>query len=381
MIFWFVASLLAVGAALVILIPAQRARRADFAAEDSLSADMAVYKDQIDELDRDLARGLIEPETAGEARIEIARRLLGVDELLKSRSSANKGMSRYATALIQGAALLFIPVASIVLYLFLGVPGAEDQPLQARLNVPSQDQSLDVLIARVEQHLADNPNDGQGWDILAPVYMRIADPARAATAYAKAASLLGSTYQREIGYGEALLAIDQGIVNDEARAAFERANRLDPEAVKPRFYLAEALTQEGRVEEARTAWRRLLEDAQEGAGWVEVARTRLAELQGGELATDAPGPTAADVSAASNMTEADRAAMIEGMVAGLSERLTTEGGGLQEWTRLIRAYVVLKRPEDAQAALEKAKNSFKDESTAIAQLEALGRELGLSVSQ
>lgn len=73
----------------------------------------------------------------------------------------------------------------------------------------------------------------------------------------------------------------------------------------------------------------------------------LVEAPATASAPSAPGPTQEDIAAASQMSADDRAAMIEGMVARLEDRLTTEGGTAEEWLRLLNAYVQLDRMDDA----------------------------------
>lgn len=384
MVFWILASVLTAVAALAILAPAMRARAAGPDVEArAAEADLAVYRDQISEVERDLARGLIDDKAAAEARNEISRRLLKADE----RSGASSGQTLLSSLstrhIVNGFALIFVPVATIGLYLFLGAPDVPDQPLQSRLNASAEDQTIDVLIARVERHLAENPDDGQGWEVLGPVYMRLGDAGRAADAYRHAIRLLGSSYEREIAYAEALMAESQGVISVEARQALQRANALAPEAIQPRYYLADALTQQGDTVAAIAAWQALLRDAQEGAAWVEAAQQKLAELQPGETAPSdsvggdqLAGPSAEDVAAAEDLTTEERRAMIAGMVSSLADRLNTSGGTVEEWARLIRAYVVTGDRALAAETLEKAKTIFKSEERETRTLDKVARELG-----
>ncbi len=91
-----------------------------------------------------------------------------------------------------------------------------------------------------------------------------------------------------------------------------------------------------------------------------------------------PGPSRADVDAAAGMSGQDRQAMIEGMVAQLAARLDASGGDVEEWLRLIRAYQVLGRTDDAKAAAERALDAFSGDPEAQARIRSIEAEIGLN---
>ncbi|ADZ71332.1 c-type cytochrome biogenesis protein CcmI [Polymorphum gilvum] len=370
MMLWILFALMTAAAAIAILVPMTRAARVD---DTTVAADEAVYKAQLEEVDRDLARGLVDEEAAAAARTEIARRLLA------ARRSAGAGIAAsgwsWPVRVGQAVAVVGLPAGALALYLVLGSPDYPDQPLAARLAEPTEGQRVETLVARVEQHLASNPEDGKGWEVLGPVYMRLGRPQEAARAYANAIRLLGSTEQRESDYGEALVIVNRGIVNADARAAFERAVALAPDAVKPRYFLALALGQEGKRAQAVAAWQALLAGAAGNEPWVVSAREELAAL-GGE-APALRGPSAEDVEAAQDMPEADRREMILGMVQGLKDRLESQGGSVDEWLRLIQAYAVLGLTDEAKAAAGKASAAYQADEAALGRIRSQIKEIGL----
>lgn len=384
MTLWIAFSLLTVLAALAVLVPLARAGRQ--AATAAALHDAEVYKSQLAEVERDLDRGLISQEAAHAARTEIARRLIAADREAQRGSGAapvaadadaKGGAARLR--LVQAAALVVVPLGAVAAYIAFGSPDLPDQPLSARLEAPAQGRSLPELVARVERHLADNPEDGRGWDVLAPVYMRMGRPQDAAAAYARAIRLLGPDVQRETDRGEALVVANNGIVSADAHAAFERAVAMDAQAVKPRFFLALALTQENRKDEAIAAWESLLADAQGGEAWAEAVRMELAKL-----GVEAPAPAAADVAgpsreqieAAEELSTDDRQQMIRSMVDGLDARLAADGGSAQEWMQLMRALDVLGERERLRQVIARAGEALKDDPTAAAGIRDLARELG-----
>jgi cytochrome c-type biogenesis protein CcmH len=281
-----------------------------------------------------------------------------------------------------------LPALALGLYLTYGAPSLHDQPLAARLDDPASDQNLDVLVARVEARLRENPEEGEGWDVVAPVYMAWQRYGDAAEAYSQAIRLLGETPKRLAGRGQALVLANDGIVSEEARAALERALVLDPELVQPRILLAVAKEQDGKIQEAIEAWHALLANAAADAPWRKTVEQRLAQDEA-RLAGKSPepstepaqpgqgGPNAEDVAAAKRMSPAGRQAMIETMVQGLAAKLDANGDDLAGWLKLVRAYSVLDRKQDALAALAKAKTSFTGNADALNQLDQLAAELGL----
>ncbi|HET7718183.1 MAG TPA: c-type cytochrome biogenesis protein CcmI [Bauldia sp.] len=371
MTLWIVMAVLAAAVSLTVLVPLYRGRAGVRRAAEQ---EVSVYRDQLDEVERDLERGVIAPGEAEAARAEIARRLIRADGE-RGRAggpAAGEAPRRMAAA----AAVVGIPVLALGLYVTLGSPDLPDAPLAARLAAPPEAQDMAVLVARVEQHLAANPDDARGWQVLAPVYVRLGQMDKATTAFGHIARLVGSNAETEGDLGEAIVRANQGMVTADARAAFERAIKDDPKDVRARFYLALAEGQAGRTDEAAAAIRGLIAEAPAGATWVGGMRQMLAELEADATGVQ-PGPSAADMEAAGELAPEDRAAMIEGMVAQLAERLESDPGDAEGWARLVRSYMVLGRPADARAALEEARTALAGAADKIALVENEARATGL----
>jgi cytochrome c-type biogenesis protein CcmH len=338
--------------------------------------DAAVYRDQLAEVDSDRARGLIGEAEAEAARIEIARRLLAADDGKIAGAEDNRNGFTVRAAMI--AMAIMLPIAAIGLYLTYGSPRLPDQPLAARLQDPVNEQNLAALVARVEARLREHPEEGEGWEVIAPVYMGWRRFGDAAQAYAQAIRLLGQSANRLSGQGQALVLKNDGVVTEEARQALEQALALDGSLLEPRILLAVAKEQDGNFSGALDDWRALL-DKRDDATWRGMIEQRIAEaeanLAGGRRV--APGPSQADIAAAEAMTPAERQAMVERMVQGLAARLEQKGDDLPGWLRLVRAYIVLDRKDEAQAALARAKSQFSGNTQAIEQLDSLAAELGL----
>ena len=331
MLLWIILACLTAIVLLVLLRPLASAGSDDRSAD---AFDSAVYRDQLGEIESDRARGLIGEEEAEAARVEIARRLLTADSKAKASGEASSPPNRARTATI--AVAVALPLLALGLYIVYGSPRLPDQPLAARLQDPSSDQNLEALVARVEARLREHPEEGEGWDVIAPVYMGWQRYADAADAYAQAIRLLGESAKRLSGQGQALVLANNGVVTEEARRALERAVALDQTLLEPRILLAIAKEQDGQFQAAIEDWRALLDKAPKDAPWREMVEKKIAtaeaHLSGKPLAeaddgpSQAPGPqseqgpSAADMAAAQNMSPADRQAMIERMVQGLASQ-------------------------------------------------------------
>ena len=390
MMLWAAFAALTAVAVIALLVPLTRNPKRIASAEASASS---IYARQLREIDRDLARGLIGPNEAEAARAEVGRRLLRAADADGRADDAGPRPARsLATVLV-----IAVPLAAVGFYLYSGAPGLPDDPLSERRAEGVSSQSIDDLVARVEQRLRDNPGDGRGWEVIAPVYLRLGRAGDAVAAYQNAIRLNGDSAALETGLGAALAMLADGVVTRDARLAFERAANLDPNAVQPRFYLAIALGQEGRTAEARAVWQALIGGAKGDEPWLAAAREELAALDGGKggapaagdgamppagsgpgpVAPAAPGPSAADVDAAAAMSPQERAKMIEGMVAGLADRLAKDGGSAAEWLRLVRAYRMLDRTDDAKAALAEARKALAGDAAGLAEVNTGAAALGI----
>jgi cytochrome c-type biogenesis protein CcmH len=342
--------------------------------ETAAAADLAVYRDQLAEIDAERERGLIAAEDAETARAEIARRLLSRAEA--APEAAGPGLPRAAAPRTVLAAVIaaLVPFAGIAFYLAEGRPELPSQPFAARAKLPPEKQTVGQLVATVEQRLRTNPSDGEGWDVIAPVYMRLGRPADAQQAYARAIALLGESPKRLMGFGEAAMVVANGVVTDAARHAFERAAALQPDNPEPRLWLAFALEQEGKTEEARSAYQGLLSRFPGEAPWRRAVEERLQQLANPGAAGAARTAAGAEANGAQS---GDRRAEIERMVEGLAARLKADGKDLSGWLRLVRSYVVLGRREDALAALGSARSQFAGDGRSLAEIDELAKGLGL----
>jgi cytochrome c-type biogenesis protein CcmH len=317
-------------------------------------SDAAVYRDQLDELERDKASGVIGEAEAEAARVEVARRLIAATDAPQARSDPSLRRRR----MVAITAIALLPLGAFTLYLALGSPRLPGAPLSARIDLPLEERSLESMIAQVEKHLEKNPQDGRGWEVLAPVYLRAGRFDEAVKARQNALRLLGPTPAREADLGEALTAAANGIVTAEAKEALDRAAR-DPDQDKAQFFLGLAAEQDGKPIEAAAIWRKLLASAKPDAPWRPLIEQSLARV---DPKAASSGPTLDDMAAAQSLSPEQRSAMIAGMVERLAARLREDGSDFDGWLKLARAYVVLGQPDKARAAVADARVTFRDDS-------------------
>lgn len=370
MLFWILVAVLTAVVAAILLYPLLRGAKA---AEDMRAGEAAVYRDQLRELDRDLSGGLISADEAEYARAEIGRRLIAVSGVAPAEERGPARHHRLTEAFI----VLILPVIGLCLYVNTGRPDLPSQPLEARLANPGNDMA--VLIAKAERHLAQNPDDGKGWDVLAPIYfstMRVSD---AEMAYRNAIRILGPSPARLDGLAETLMAVAEGVVTEDVRKLLEQSLALEPNNPRARFYVALSMEQAGQPDQARTAFEDLAKQSPADAPWLPLVNEHIAKNGGAAITPAAPGgPTAEDVAAAQTMSSGDRQQMIRGMVESLDAKLAADPNNFEGWMRLVRSYAVLNDKDRAAGALKRGLAAFPASGEQGRQLLALAKELGIA---
>jgi len=371
------------------------------------ASDTAVYRAQLEEVDRDVARGVIAPEDAERVHAEVARRLIAADKARQAEGAQTaKAPTLVAVALI-GAGV----IGSVASYFWLGAPGYGDMALKDRIafaeevrtSRPKQsvaEASLPAfvdpegmstqyteLMTRLRSTVAARPDDVQGHILLAQQERRIGNFLAAKQAQRRVLTLKGDavTGQDLADLGELQVLAAGGYVSPEAEMSLRAALNRAPENGVAQYYLGLMLMQTGRPDLAFRLWDGLLRAGPEDAPWIApiIAQIEpLAELAGvryaiPEIGSAARGPSAADLDAAEAMTPAERMDMIGAMVSGLSERLAEQGGPARDWARLISSLGVLGEWQRAQAIHTNALEVFADDADALERINAAGRQAGI----
>jgi cytochrome c-type biogenesis protein CcmH len=373
MILWIIFALMTAAALLAVLWPL--GRKVAAARGDN---DLLVYQDQLEEIGRDRSAGLIGQAEAEAARVEVSRRLLAAADAqaTAAQPAATAAQSLWWRRAAAVTALIVLVLLPLCFYVLLGSPNLPGQPAFARARATPGNQSIDALVSQVEAHLAKNPNDGAGWEVVAPVYLRLGRFDDAVAARRKSLALSGETATRDADLGEALVAAANGVVTDEAKQDFDKAVAHDPHEAKARYFLGLADEQDGNREAAARRWRAMLDDAPAGAAWVGFVRAALGRVTG-EPVAEAAGPSDEDAAAAANMSDEQRTAMIRGMVGRLADRLHAQGGDVEGWLRLVRAYTVLGDRDKAKDAAADARHALASRPDDLKRIDELVKGLGL----
>lgn len=397
-LFWLCAVGLTLGVAVLLL---QALRQAAITGDDESA--LKVYRDQLAEVDRDLARGVISAAEAEVVRTEVSRRLLQADRALQSAAPlGNKG-----SVLPAVGAIVLAAVAAVAVYAWIGAPGYRDLPLAERLAAaeenynarPSQEQAEAVappetpnqpdaefagLMEKLRVALTERPDDVQGLILLARNEAQLGNFIAARKAYQHLVAVKGAKadINDHLNLAQTMIVAAGGFVSAEAEVHLAEVLKREPTNGMARYFTGLMLAQVGRPDRAFALWEPLLREGPEEAIWIAPIRAGLQDLadRGGikyTLPDKLKGPDAEAMAAASDMTDEDRQAMIKGMVGQLQERLFDQGGSVEEWQRLITSLAVVGDMPESSAAYLKAKTAFAGNAADLAKIQEAAKQAGV----
>ena len=280
-VFWLIAAVFAAGALAYVLRPllwrgaGQEVKRND--------ANVAIYKDQLRELDAELAAGTLTPDDHSRARLELEARLLEDVPAVEVERAAVGGRR---AALVVGIA---IPLLAVCVYFATGTPRAL-APQEPEITA----QQIDAMVARLAARLRDNPDDADGWKLLGRSYMVLGRFPEAVAAYAKAAEKAPRDAQLLADFADALAMTRGEKLAGEPEQLVLRALEVDPNNLKALALAGTAAYERQDFAKAAELWGRMLplvpadsEDARMISGNVEEAK-KLAGIGGGEKPASNP---------------------------------------------------------------------------------------------
>ncbi|WP_411352704.1 c-type cytochrome biogenesis protein CcmI [Leisingera aquaemixtae] len=411
MVFWTVTALIAFSAALLLAMIIIRAREQG---EPAAAFDLRVYRQQLREVDKDLARGVINEGDAERIRTEISRRILAADAQLQNRKSGHAQPK--SLSLVSAVAIaLLITGGTLGLYWQLGAPGygdlglkdrirmagerAESRPSQAEaeagipaLPAPQVEEGYIKLVEQLRKTAGERENDARGQALLAQHEANLGNFKAAYEAKANYIRLAeGKVNARDFTeLAELKIMAAGGYVSPEAQTDLQKARAIDPAHGPARYYWGLMLGQIGRPDLAYREWAATLRDGPADAPWVKGIQGQIEEMAfragveyrpiapGGGTAPALPGPSAEDMAGASELSAEEQQEMIRGMVTRLSDRLASEGGSAEEWARLIGALSVLGETERARTVYAEARGAFEADAEALALLETIAAQSGIT---
>ncbi len=405
MLFWTITAALTMAIVALFALAALRGRTTSL---DASAFDVQVYRDQLAEVERDLARGVLPESDAVRVRTEISRRILVAATAHQSQTAQTGG----APVVISVVMALVLTGGAYGLYTQLGAPGYGNLALKDRIeqaanfrderpsqqtaedslaNAPSLTEASPDYVALVEQlraTVARRPDDLKGNVLLARSEANLGNFAQAHRAQAKVLRLKGqdATIADLTDYADMMILAAGGYVSPEAEAVLQAALTNDPQNGTARYYWGLMNAQTGRPDVAFRVWDQQLRLGPEDEPWINPILAQIEDMaaragvnyQIPEIGTGLRGPSSSDLEAAGEMTGAERLEMIEGMVSGLSERLSSDGGTPEEWAQLIGALGVLGRTGQARAIYENGIEVFKDNPTALDLLNRAGERVNVA---
>jgi len=365
MILWLVIMAITAGVLVALFVPLFREYRRT---PSRSQRELAVYRDQLADLQREVDAGRIAATDAKQAETEIQRKILASADVPDPADVAVAPARGWAAPVALVVIAIVVPIGALAVYLSVGSPGMPSYRFDpARAAAAAKAAEEEMLVEKLVERLRQEPTSLKGWTLLAGLYRSLERDAEAAQAYARVYALSGNDVRFAGEYGEALVAAADGGVTPKARTLFEQVLKSDASEPRARFFVALAKAQAGQAREAIAMWRSLEVDSPADAAWLPDVRkfmVSVAAKAGIDPASvpatstapirSSPGPTADDVAGAQSMSPADQEKMVRGMVEGLAQRLAAKPDDLEGWKRLGQSYVVLNEPAKAQQAYARA---------------------------
>lgn len=410
MAFWIAAAGIGLAVTALLLLALLRGRGGD---EPAAAYDLRVYRDQLREVDRDLARGVIAPADAERLRTEVARRVLEADRALGDGAAAEGDAPPRLITLVMAGLVAAVMLGGGWGYFRMGAPGYPDLPIAERLAASEEvyrtrppqaeaeaaaaprapapaaiDPAFKELMDKLRSALKDRPADLEGHRLLARNESGLGNYAAAIAAQQQVIAILGESVSADdhAMLAEMMILAAGGYVSPEAEAEITRTLQLDPLNGTATYYAGLMFAQVGRPDRTFALWAPLLDRSQPADPWVAPLRAQLMQVasEAGEDNYELPGtaalpgPDADAMAAAAEMTPEERQEMVRGMVAGLSERLATQGGSAEEWARLITAYGVLGETDRARAIWVEAQQRFAGRAEDLEAVRAAAAQAGVA---
>lgn len=411
MTFWIIITALAFAVAALMALAILRGRSSD---EPPAAYDLRVYRDQLKEVERDLARGVIGPDDAERTRAEVSRRILAADAQLQKGMQEGAQPQTLAMA-VAGLSLVALVGGSVWVYSRLGAPGYPDMALASRIEA-AQERRLNRisqseaearvpaspaaepptpdflrLMEQLRAAVTARPGDLQGMILLARNEAALGNFTAAHRAQAQVISLKGerATAEDFVDLADMMILAAGGYVSPEAETALRAALTRDPKNGPARYYVGLLQAQTGRPDNAFRTWDAVLREGPEGAAHIRAIRAQIEDMafragvnytlpsEDGSAAPSRAGPSAEEIQNAEDLAPEERMAMIRSMVQNLSDRLALQGGNSSEWAQLISALGVLGEERQARLIWQESQSIFWDNPQGLAEVDEAARRAGL----
>lgn len=288
-LFWVIcAGLLLIALAFVLPPALQRSEESERETEDERKqANIAVYRDQLSELEADLRNGLVSQEQYAQDRDEIERRLLEDTATVKSKKKV-KTAPAAGTRNTAYALALGLPLVAIIFYLNVGNPKAITGDAVATVPVNSAQpagppertqEQIEANVAKLAERLKSNPSDPQGWTMLARSYSSMEKYGEAAGAYAKATELTPNDADLWAEYAFASAMAGGRSLQGKPQEFIQRALKVDPENAKALQLAGSAAFETKDYKKAVDYWQRVLKKVPPNSEVAQTIQSRINEAK------------------------------------------------------------------------------------------------------
>ncbi|HEY5074126.1 MAG TPA: c-type cytochrome biogenesis protein CcmI [Pyrinomonadaceae bacterium] len=280
--FWIIAALFMLFA-LWFVLPSLVQKADDDRGDDRRAANVLIYKDQFKEMEADLKNGLMSEEQYQQDKEELERRLLEDVNRPNSDSTAAAPSTR---KFAYGVGMA-IPIGVIAFYLIVGNPKvlspslatAGTAPPATQQGGPMSDQQIAANVDKLAKRLEQNPNDAQGWLMLARSYTSMERFSEAASAYERATALNGNDAGIWADYGEALAMSNGHRLAGKPTEAINRALQIDPKNQKALALAGSAAFETGDYQKAVDYWQKLLPLLPPGSDIAQTVNDEIAKAK------------------------------------------------------------------------------------------------------
>ncbi len=271
--FSLIGALLIAGAVLFIVLPLVRRSARALTSRDAVN--VAVYRDQLRELESDLRSGTLAADQYEKARHEIEARL--TQDVGKDGAATLRPRSARAAAIALGIA---VPICAAAVYFTVGNPRAlaPEAAAEGTAHGLSKEQ-FEALVARLAARLKDNPEDAEGWVMLGRSYVVLGRFEEGAEAYANATARVSPDAQLLADYADALAMAQGRRLGGEPEKLIARALSIDPNNVKALMLAGSAAFVKRDYAAAAGHWERILTLIPEDSDTAQTIRSSIAEAQ------------------------------------------------------------------------------------------------------
>jgi cytochrome c-type biogenesis protein CcmH len=376
----FVLALLTAIAVAVLAVPLLHPR---VGREQRVSYNLAVYRDQLAEIEREHKRGALNELQAASARSEIERRLLALTQQEEAPARDSSGLRRGGIAMA-----IMLPLIALGWYFVTGRPELPARPFAERSASDENMQNAARLLDELEQRLQAKPEDLQGWVLLGRTALRVGRFDQAINALSRAIVLAPDRADLLASYAEALILKDQGKITPRALEVLNSALQREPDEPAANYYRGIYDLQIGNPKAALERWLTLEARAPQDAPWLEALQAEIARVAQDsgidpqsirpDRKAPAPqrGPTAQDVERMAQLSPAEREQAIRAMVDGLETRLKETPDDVAGWQRLGKARLVLNEPDKAAEAFAEVAKRKPEDAQALGDLAEAQLRLG-----